>query len=290
MIRERHVSLAGRPRRYLEAGAGWPVLLLHAFPLNADMWRPQMDRVPPGWRFMAPDLRGFGPPVAQDDRSAAAGPPAGGADDRAGAADANAPVTIDDFAADVDAFLDAVEIPAAVIAGLSMGGYVALALVRRAPERFSGMVLADTRPQADTPEGRDGRRAMIELARTRGPAAVADQMLPKLLGSTTLASRPDVAARARQLIEAAPVPAIIGALEAMMGRPDSTDLLRTLSCSALVLVGAEDGLTPPADAEAMDRAIPRSRLVVLPEAGHLSNLEVPELFSAALGDFLQSNI
>ncbi|MEP6592366.1 MAG: alpha/beta fold hydrolase [Acidobacteriota bacterium] len=271
MIRDHRVAVGDRSVRCLEAGAGWPVVLLHAFPLNAEMWRPQLEQVPQGWRFIAPDLRGFGP-------NAAIAP--GG----------SAPPTMDDFSDDVSGLMDALEIPEATIGGLSMGGYVAFALCRRAPERFTGIVLADTRPQADTAEGRDGRRKLIELVRTSGAGAVADQMLPKLLGETSQASRPEVVEEVRRMIESAPVEAIAGALEAMLGRPDSTPELATIGWPALIVVGAEDQVTPPADAEAMQRALTRSRLVVIPEAGHLSNLEAPEMFSAALADFLQSHI
>jgi 3-oxoadipate enol-lactonase len=270
MIREARLTIDGRMTRYLEAGAGWPVVLLHAFPLDADMWRPQLEQAPQGWRLIAPDVRGFGP------RSQI---PAG----------ARAP-TMDDLAGDVDALLDALEISEAAIGGLSMGGYIAFALWRRTPERFNSLILADTKPTSDTPEGREGRRAMIELARTRGASAVADEMLPKLLGPTTRDSRPEVAAAVRRMIEAASVDALTGALEAMLGRPDSTEDLAGISCPSLVIVGAEDAITPPADAESMRVAIPRSRLVVLPAAGHLSSLETPESFSRVLTDFLQSNI
>ena len=202
VIREARLTLGGRSTRYLEAGAGWPVILLHAFPLNADMWRPQLEQVPDGWRMIAPDLRGFGP----------------AAEIQSGAQ----PPTMDDFADDVDELMGALGIAEAAIGGLSMGGYVTFALCRRAPERFNAMILADTKPQADTPEGREGRRKMIELVRARGAPAVADEMLPKLLGSTTRSTRPQVAATVRQMIESASVDAIAGAIEAMLGRPDST--------------------------------------------------------------------
>ncbi len=234
------------------------------------MWRAQLEAVPQGWRFVAPDLRGFGPEAVSVPGAT--------------------PPTMDDFADDVGGVMDALEIPEATIGGLSMGGYVALALCRRAPERFTGMILSDTRPQPDSTAAREGRREMIELARTGGAAAVAERMLPKLLGQTTQSSRPEVAAAVRAMIEAASVDAIEGALEAMMGRPDSTPELAKIGWPALVIVGAEDEITPPADAEAMDRAITRSRLVVIPEAGHLANLEAPAVFSAALADFLQSHL
>ena len=270
MIREAHVTIGDRKTRYLEAGAGWPVLLIHGFPLNAEMWRPQLERVPDGWRFVAPDLRGFGP-------AAAPGPEA-------------APATVDDFAGDLVVLLDRLHIDRAVIGGLSMGGYVTFALFRRSPERFSGIVLADTKSPADTPEGREGRRKMIELVRASGASAVADQMLPKLLGATSTTARPELQAQVRRMIESTSVPAIAGALEALSTRPDSTPDLARITYPALIVVGAEDVLTPVADAEAMDRRIARSSLVVLPGAGHLSNLESPDAFSKALADFLASSL
>ena len=270
MVKELRASPGGRVTRYLEAGAGWPVVLIHAFPLHADMWRPQLEQVPEGWRFIAPDLRGFGPAAA--------------------AAIGNERFTLDDMAADVGLLLDHLEIDRAVIGGLSMGGYVTFALFRKAPERFTGIVLADTKAKADTAEGRDGRRAMIEAARGGGAAVVADRMLPKLLGARTRRTRPGLARDVRAMIEATRVEPIVWALEAMMARPDSTPDLLRVPCPGLVIVGAEDELTPPAEAEAMQARLARSRLVVLPEAGHLSNLEAPEAFTRALSDFLASNL
>jgi 3-oxoadipate enol-lactonase len=270
VLRELRATIDQRTIRYLEAGSGWPVVLLHAFPLSAEMWRPELERVPEGWRFIAPDMRGFGP-----DAPATVG---------------TEPATLDDVAEDVGWLLDRLAIDQAVIGGLSMGGYVTFALFRKAPDRFSGMILADTKAEADTPEGREGRRKMIELARTRGPAGVADAMLPKLLGATTKTRRLALAPQVRQIIESQRVEGIVAAIEAMMARPDSTADLPRISCPALVVVGDEDELTPPADAERMQNHVSRSRLVVLPEAGHLSNLEAPDGFTLALSDFLASNL
>jgi 3-oxoadipate enol-lactonase len=277
-ISERSMETDRGPMSWLEAGAGWPVILLHAFPLDAGIWRPQLDAVPQGWRFIAPDLRGFGrflPPeggshaITQEDSWL---PPLGG---RA--------ITMDDYAADVFCLMDSLKLDDAVIGGLSMGGYVAFAMFRQSPRRFTGMILADTRSQADTPAAREARLQLRELLRTGGPGAVATQMLPKLFSA---AAPPGVVSRTRAMIESASPAAIDAAVVAMMDRPDSTPGLANIACGALVVVGEKDEITPVADAETMQRAIPRSALCVIAGAGHLSSLEQPEVFSRALSDFL----
>lgn len=267
MEREAHVEVDGRRQRYLEAGSGWPLVLLHAFPLTADLWRPQLERVPRGWRFLAPDLRGFGP-------SGAISPPA----------------SMDDMAAGVSRFLDALEIDKAVIGGLSMGGYVTMALYRMAPERFTAMVLANTRAGADSPEGRAAREKMTKLVTREGPSAVADEMLPKLLGATTRRARPHLERLVRGLVESNSAAGIAAALTAIKERPDSMATLERSAVPALVLAAEEDTIIPASDAEAMARALPRAQLVVLAAAGHLSSLEVPDDFSEALSNFLQANL
>ncbi len=257
MIAEHVATIRGRQVRYLSAGTGWPVVLLHAFPMNADMWRPQLERVPAGWRFVAPDMSGR---------------------------------TMDEMAGGVLRLLDHLEIERAVIGGLSMGGYVTFAAYRLTPERFSGMLLANTRATADTPQAREGRQKMIALAREKGAAAIAQEMLPKLLGPTTRAERPDVQAAVRQIAESRSPDAIAEALEAMLERQDSTPGLERISSAVLIVAGGEDTLIPPHEVEAMQARIPRSRFVTLHRAGHLSNLETPDEFSKALADFLTSNM
>lgn len=257
---------------WLETGAGWPVILLHGFPLSSAMWRPQLDRVPEGWRFIAPDLRGFGRSL----------PPKGGSH----AVDPN-DMTMDDYAADILSLMDGLELEDAVIAGLSMGGYVAFAMFRNAPARFAGMVLADTRSQADTPQAREGRLEMREVLAKDGPRGVADRMLPKLFSADAPA---EAIAAAREMIESASPEAIDAAIGALMSRPDSTPDLGRMTRGTLVVVGEHDAIAPAAEAEVMQRAIPRSTLTVIPGAGHLANLEQPEAFSLALVDFLRSHI
>jgi pimeloyl-ACP methyl ester carboxylesterase len=247
---------------WLEAGDGWPVILLHAFPQRAEMWRPQLQDAPQGWRLIAPDLRGVGD-----------GPPL----DRA--------VTMDEYAHDVRALLDALEIERAAIGGLSMGGYITFAVFRQEPSRLTAMILADTRPQADTPSGREGREQLRRRLADEGPRGVADQMLPKLLSP---AAAPETAGAVRAAIEALDPAAIDATIVALMERPDSTPELARVNIPTLVIVGEQDTVTPPADAEAMHAAIARSTLVVIPDAGHLSSVEQPRLFSRALADFLGS--
>ena len=239
-----------------------PVVLLHAFPLDATLWRPQIERAPTGLSFITPDLPGFGASTAPPARS------------------------MDEMASSVLRMLDARRIERAVIGGMSMGGYVTLAIYRLAPERFLGMILADTRATADNEQQKAGRQKMIDSVRERGPGAVADEMLPKLLGPTTQRERPHLAADIRRMIEANSAETIAGAVEAMMNRPDSQPLLSQISVPTLMLCGEEDVLTPPSESEGLHAGITGSRMVVIPRAGHLSCIEAPEAFSHALNTFL----
>lgn len=240
------------------------VVLIHPFPLSAELWEPQQGAPPYGWRLLTPDLPGFG-------RSAE--PPAS---------------SVEEMASAVLAMMDAEGVGRAVIGGMSMGGYVTFALYRMAPDRFSGMILVDTRATADSEQQREGRRKMMATARERGASAIADEMLPKLLGETSRRERPEVAATVRRLVEANPPETIAAAVEAMMERPDSTPLLSRIGVPTLIVCGEEDGLTPPAESQAMHREIPRAQLVLIPGAGHLSSLESPAAFNEAFRSFLES--
>jgi pimeloyl-ACP methyl ester carboxylesterase len=243
------------------------LVLIHAFPLSARMWEPQLSLARRGWRVIAPFLRGMD----------------GGSSDPPS-------TSIDDFAADIIDLLDLLHIDRAVIGGLSLGGYVTLALLRLAPSYFSGIVLADTRAEADSPDAIQGRQRMLDLVRTAGPTAVAEQMLPRLLGESTRRDHPEIVEQVRGFILSNTAEGIAGAVTAMMGRPDSTAQLGTIRWPTLVMVGDEDVLTPPKVSEGLSRAIPGATLVRIPGAGHLSNLEQPDAFSAALAGFLDHRL
>jgi 3-oxoadipate enol-lactonase len=273
MRTSRHtVDLDGRTLAWREAGAGWPVVLLHAFPLSSRMWDAQLARAPEGYRFIAPDLRGFG-------RS-----------DLARAGSAAPAVSVEAYARDIAALMDGLEIDSAVIVGLSLGGYVAFEMYRQLSARFSGLVLADTRPQADTPEGRAGRLRLRRDLAAGGPSVVADQMIAMLLSDRSREEQPDLAADLKAMIEENETAGIDAGIGALMDRPDSTGDLPAISCATLILVGEHDTIAPPSVADTMRAAIPRATLVVLPRAGHLSNLEQPDVFSTALADFLVAHL
>jgi len=272
----RYLTVRNRVVSFLDAGTEGPLgtlVLLHAFPLSAEMWEPQLQAAPVGWRVLAPDLRGFG---------ASVGAPG------AGFTPGSAPEvpSIDDYAGDVLDLLDQMAVKEAVFAGLSMGGYVAFAILRRAPDRCRGLVLADTRPGADGPEARANRDRTLELLAQAGPAGIADAMLPRLLGATTLRDQPEVVGKVRALIGSQRAEAIGGALLRLKTRPDSTDLLASIRCPVLLVVGADDVLTPVEESQRMREAIRSATLALIPGAGHLSSLEQPRVFNDAVARFL----
>ncbi len=235
------------------------VLLLHAFPLHSGMWRAQLAALA-GYRVIAPDCRGLGQSSPAPERS-----------------------TMPLLAEDARALLTALGVERAVVVGLSMGGYVAFELYRRAPDLFRGLVLCDTRAEADSPEVRAHREVFARRALDEGLGWVADEMVPKLLRPGAPAA---AAAEVRDLIAAGTAQGVAAAQRGMALRADSTPTLATLACPSLVVVGASDALTPPAEAEAMARRIAGAELVRIPDAGHLPCIENPAAFAAALGDFL----
>ncbi len=247
-------------------GRGTPIVFLHAFPLNRTMWEPQVAGLAHRHRVITVDLRGHGESDAPLWRYTMAG-----------------------FAEDINGLLDHLAIPRATFVGLSMGGYILFALYRMYPALFHALALADTRATADTPDARAARLSMAQVAYRRGASAIADLMLPKLLSPRSLEHGADLRARVRAMITGNQVSGIAGALMAMEERPDSTPLLPRITVPTLVLVGEDDLASPPDEVEGMARHIPGSTCVRIPHAGHLSNMENPEAFNAAILSLCNGN-
>ncbi len=250
---------------YQDTGVDGPALLLvHGFPLSSEMWRPQLDALGGRRRIVAPDLPGFaGSEPAPD--------PLG--------------VTMDYYADALAELLVDLGIDSVALGGLSMGGYVALAFWRRHPAAVDALILADSRAEADGPEAIAKRSAQQKQIRTGGIEDLIPQLLDGLLGATTKDQRPEVKEIVRGLM-AHPAEGYIGALEAMKNRPDSTGDLPGITVPTLLVVGDQDNLTPVELTRYMHQHIAGSQMVVIPEAGHLSNLEAPEAFTAAVSGFL----
>jgi len=248
---------------YDDQGTGLPLVFLHAFPLNRSMWEPQIAVLSQQFRTIAIDLRGHG--------------------------ESDAPLwnfSLEHYADDVRALLDHLAISQAVLVGLSMGGYISLAFSRKYGNRLKGLILADTRAQADSPEGRTGRFHLAQTAVGHGSDAVADIMLPKLLGATSLQTNQKLVDYVRKTIRGTSVSGIVTDLMAMADRPDSVHQLGTITAPSLIVLGREDNTTPLADAQLMAERIPSARLAVIPAAGHLSNLEQPDVFNDVVTGFV----
>jgi 3-oxoadipate enol-lactonase len=246
-------------------GEGPAVLFVHGYPFDRSIWSHQVAALD-GYRRIAPDLRGMG-----------------GSD----APDLGYSMAI--YAADLAALLDVLGVEEVVLCGLSMGGYIAFEFLRRWRRRVRGLVLMDTRAEADTADGRKARDASSALARDKGAEAVTEALLPKVLGRSTRTGASLTVERVRGMMSSTPVPGLVGALAAMRDRPDSTPLLAELTgLPTLILVGEEDELTPPEVARAMADRIPGARLVTVPGSGHLPPVERPVETTRALQEFLRT--
>lgn len=252
------------PLSFKDQGKGKPLVLLHAFPLTSAMWTPQVEAFSELYRIITPDMRGFG----ASDRFV--GTP-----------------SVDAAADDIAALLDHLGInEPIVLGGLSMGGYVALAFARRHPQRLAGLVLADTRAEPDDDTAKANREKQIELVRTQGPAALIDSMMSKLTSTITRTWNPGLIQRIFEMATAQTPEAIVDALILLRDRPDSRPGLPQIAVPSLVVVGAEDVITPLEVATALRFAIPKAHLRVIPGGGHLSNMEASFPFNLALGEYL----
>jgi len=264
-----YCHIGSRTIAYLDSAPGnsdlRALVLLHAFPIGANLWEPQMRSIPQGWRLITPDLRGFGGSTELDSLSA---------------------LSMADYADDIVDLLDQLGVKRAVIGGCSMGGYAALALFQSRPELFEGLVLANTRAGADSPEARANRRNMLAVVDREGPSGVAREMMPKLIGARTRDTNPSIEANVRRLIKQQSAVAVRSAIHRMMHRTDSAPLLAQVSLPSLVITGAEDEMIPVDESRRMAAAITGATLVIIPGAGHLANMEQPDAFNNALSTFL----
>ncbi|MCE9636332.1 MAG: alpha/beta hydrolase [Planctomycetes bacterium] len=258
------IDVNGRQVGYEDSGgSGLPLVLIHGFPLDRTVWAGQSAGLGDVARVIALDLRGFG-------ESALGGTTA----------------SVDDYAADVCDLLDALGVKKAVVGGVSMGGYVAMAFHRRFADRLIGLVLVDTRAGADSAEAKFARDASAALARAEGASAIAAQMIGKMLTPET--ARRDERRR-RSLLDmmsAQPTAGVVAALGALRNRPDSTESIRAVAVPTLIVSGADDLLIPPKESQAMQAASRGARLALIPAAAHLPNYEQPAAFNAAVREFL----
>jgi 3-oxoadipate enol-lactonase len=258
------VFVNGIRLHYVQAGQGVPLVMVHGYPLDHTLWQSQLDGLSDIAQVIAPDLRGFGQSDAPEGI-----------------------YTMDAQADDLAALLDALKIERSVVCGLSMGGYIALAFWRKYAARVHGLILVDTRAEADAPAARQARLNTAERVRQKGTVFVVEDMLPRLLAEVTRQSRPDVVKFAREMMLRQSSVGVVGALLGMAERPDLMPLLPTINVPTLCVFGAEDVITPAeTEGRLLAEAIPNARLVVIPNAGHLSNLEQPEAFNAAAREFI----
>jgi Predicted hydrolases or acyltransferases (alpha/beta hydrolase superfamily) len=249
---------------YEEHGEGFPIILLHAFPLDRSMWHMQTEAlISAGFRVILPDLGGFGENNIFSD-----------------------PNTMENSASEILALLDHLNIERAVIGGLSMGGYVSFNLYRIAPERFESLLLFDTTPTADTPEKREARFDLIKNIEAEGSQTLSKKMLPNLVSEQTKKENPELYANLEERFRKVNPKAAIAALRGMASRLDHTYLLEKIEVPTLLIFGEEDRVTNLDAAKLLNSRIPSSELQIIPGAGHFSNLEAPETFNRFLLEFL----
>ena len=251
---------------YRDAGTGLPILFIHGHPFNRSMWDPQVAALTWKYRVITFDLRGYG----------ASEVPAAEA------------TTLETMASDINALLDHLNIPKAIIAGLSMGGQIAMAFAEQYPHRLSGLILAATFSRADTPEGANARRAMADRFLNEGSALPGGEMLPKLLAHASIKRNPDLALSVYKMIAHTPPAGAAAALRGRAQRKDYTESLHHIAVPTLIFVGTEDTYTPVENANLLHQSIPDSHLEIFEGIGHMPNLEAPDRFNAIVHSFMET--
>ena len=249
----------------LDSAEAPALIFIHAYPFDRTMWRSQTDAFKGRWRVISYDLRGHGESGLGEEE-----------------------FSLELFVQDLMGLMDALRIKTAVLCALSMGGYIALQAVETHPERFSALVLCDTRCSADTPEGKEDRNTAIKAIRRDGVEPYAEGLLGKLLAPETFETQPQTVEAAREMILAISSLSLERSLRAMRERKETCSKLPDIKIPALIIVGEADKITPPEAARYLHDNIEHSRLAVIKDAGHLSNLENPSAFNDALKSFLDS--
>jgi 3-oxoadipate enol-lactonase len=258
-IKIRELKLA-----YFEAGRGIPLVLIHGFPLNHRLWEQQFAALTETARLIAPDLPGHGE-----------------SDSRSG------PYWMEQVAQDVNDLLDVLEIKVPVVlCGLSLGGYMLGQFYERYGNQLAGLIFTATRASGDSPEAKLNRDRLVSIAREAGVNALVEAVLPKFLAPKTYQTRPELVEQVRGIMQAASLDGVVGDLLGMRARPDTFDMIRKIRLPTLVIHGTEDQLIPVSEGELIRDTIPGARMVTIPEAGHLPNLEQPELFNLAVREFI----
>jgi len=257
--------LNGISMSYGDSGSGPAVVLLHGFPLSRDMWRPQVEALAQaGFRVITPDLRGFGDSEVPD-----------------------GPYSMSLFSDDVVALLDHLEIDRAIIGGMSMGGYILLNLLERYPERVVAACFITTRSSSDSETAKAGRLALLERMKKDGTGNMAELSIATLLAGETLRHNPELVRTVYRWMTSVDLRGIEGALHALLERKDYSALLKNFDLPSLVIGAAQDSAVPPEDLRVLSEGLPNNELCVIPDAGHMANLEQPEAFNECLLRFLR---
>ncbi len=252
---------------YQESGTGTPILLIHGHPFDGSSWAPQLAATFPGYRLIAPDLRNFGHTTSP-----------------------HPPANFSTYARDLIALADALRLDRFFVAGLSMGGQIALEVAAAAPDRLLGLILCDTFAQLDNLQKKESRYSLADRLDAEGMSGYAVEVLPKMICASSITHNTKLAFDLVRMMQRAPAAGASAALRVRAERQDYLPLLATLKLPTLIVVGEHDQFTPVSDAELMHHRIHDSRLVVIPDAGHVTNLEQPAAFNRALAAFLGADL
>ncbi len=259
-------SVSGFTLSYDDFGTGdVPVIFLHGFPFNRTMWKSQIEFLKPSQRVIAIDLRGFG--ESKDEET---------------------PLSISLFTNDLIQLMDSLKIDKAILCGLSMGGYIALDAQQKFPDRFEALILCDTQCIADTPEAKTKRLDTINEIKAKGPEEFNEKFIKSVFNEDSLYTKQELVKELRTVVFANSEHIITAGLIALANRSDTCSTLKNIEIPTLIICGSDDAVTPLKQSEAMHEEIRGSILAVIHRAGHVSNLEQPDVFNQHLLDFLAS--